>query len=45
MYTSMKDEENALVNSIDKIWNDIKEQTNKEFASQKITSSWKNSRS
>ncbi|MDC3253076.1 acetyl-CoA carboxylase biotin carboxylase subunit [Crocinitomicaceae bacterium] len=45
MYTSMEDEELALKNGIDKIWKDIKERNCKEFASQKILSNWRNSRS
>ncbi|MDG2041720.1 MAG: ATP-grasp domain-containing protein, partial [Bacteroidia bacterium] len=45
IYTTMKDESEALVHGINKIWESIKERDCNEFASKQITSSWKNARS
>ena len=42
MYEAMQEEENALIHSIDAIWNDLKTQKVAEYASREILSSWKN---
>ena len=42
MYGAMKEEEDALIHSIDKIWSDLKARQKKEYASRFIKSSWKN---
>jgi propionyl-CoA carboxylase alpha chain len=39
---SMKDESDALLGSLDEIWNDLVKMKNTDFKSQKITESWKN---
>lgn len=45
MYKSMEAEGEALQHGIGQIWDSIKERDCKEFASQQISSSWKNARS
>ena len=42
MYGAMKEEEDALIHSIDKIWSDLKARQKKEYASRFIKSTWKN---
>lgn len=42
MYDAMLDEQDALLHVVDDIWKDIKTLKESEFASQEITSSWKN---
>lgn len=42
MYDAMLDEQDALLHAVDDIWKDIKTLKESEFASQEITSSWKN---
>ncbi|MDA9161237.1 acetyl-CoA carboxylase biotin carboxylase subunit [Crocinitomicaceae bacterium] len=39
---SMKDESDALLGSLNEIWNDLVKRKNADFQSQKITESWKN---
>ncbi|MEY4602767.1 MAG: hypothetical protein RIT43_59 [Bacteroidota bacterium] len=43
MHESMEEERDALQHSINQIWDSIKAQQKKEYASREITSSWKNS--
>jgi acetyl/propionyl-CoA carboxylase alpha subunit len=42
VYSAMEEEEDALLHSIDNIWTDILAHKKREFASQEISSSWKN---
>jgi len=42
MHEAMQEEEDALLHAVDDIWSDIKEVKKSEFASQEISSSWKN---
>jgi len=42
MHEAMMEEEDALLHTVDDIWSDIKKLKEKEFASQEISSSWKN---
>ncbi len=42
MHEAMQEEEDALLHSIDSIWNDLKKQKVAEYASREILSSWKN---
>ncbi len=45
MYTAMEEEQRALRHGIERLWSSIKERNAEEYASQEITSSWKNHRS
>jgi hypothetical protein len=42
MHQAMTEEKVALLHAIDKIWDDINAFKEREFASNEITSSWKN---
>ena len=42
MHQAMTEEKDALLHAIDKIWDDINAFKEREFASNEITSSWKN---